>query len=144
MSPVSAANDSYLANNPGLGTTDLDGGGANDFFLSFQVEMPSLNQAFQSIVSTSTGTTPDPLSASSPMQLILGTSTQSNSLNQDFAGSDPSDPNYDGSKTWAELGMASAPYTAEGTGPIPEPAAYGLLIALSASIVTACRRRRVR
>lgn len=141
LSPVSAENDSYLANNPTSATTDIDGGGSNDYFLSFQVNMVALSDNYQSIVAASTGTTPDPITADTAIQMILGTSTQQNSLNQDFGGSDPDDPNYDPNLTWSELGMASAVYTADGTSPVPEASSYPLLIGL-VSLGIALNRRR--
>lgn len=133
LSAVSATNDSYLLAGGSGASTDIDGAGDNDYFISFQVAMSSLNAAFKSI----TGATTD-LTESTEMSFIVITSTNPNSLNQDFGGVGK---DFDGDLSWEELGISSSSYTADGKSPVPEPSTYALLFGLVALGAAVVRRR---
>ena len=104
----SAANYNWtavsLTNDPSVGTaTDLDGGGQNDYFLSFAVPFSDVVTQLATLGITGVNDT-------TLFSYVVATSTQGNSLNQDLNGVDK---NYDPNATWASLGVM-----ADGTAPI--------------------------
>lgn len=100
---------------PGVATTDYDADGATDFFLSFLVPFQAVvdQLALQGITFDDT----------TPFQLVAGTSTQPNALNQDLGGTDG---NTSSTSTWATLGAVSAPIRP--ILAVPEPSTASLLV----------------
>jgi hypothetical protein len=115
-----------LTNDPSVGTaTDLDGGGQNDYFLSFAVPFNDVVTQLANLGITGVNDT-------TTFSYVVATSTQGNSLNQDLNGVGK---NYDPNATWSSLGVM-----ADGTSPIaavPEPnfgwGVAGFLFAIVAS-----------
>jgi len=107
--------------------TDLDGGGKEDYYLTFVVP-------FGDVV-TQLGILGITFDENSTVQYVFGTSTQTNALNQDLAG-----PNggITSSLAWDELGAISLEYSASGT-PVPEPST-ALLLGLGLVSLAAVRR----
>jgi hypothetical protein len=113
---------------------DLDGGGGNDFFLSFAIPFADIvaQLAARGIVADE----------STRFSYVIATSTQGNSLNQDLMGVGA---NYNTNSTWSQLGVLS-----DGTPPIsvvPEAnTIIGLALlacAIGAHRVWQQRRRRL-
>lgn len=137
--------DSVTPDSPNSTTADLDGGGAEDYFFSFQVDMATLVKAVY--VSTElnpnkTAFEPDLMSA---MTFMAATSTQDNAFNQDLNGQDGDALNYNNQgkdTTWVALGAASDPYTASGAEPVPEPSSFALIFGLAGLGFAAIRRRK--
>lgn len=128
LSLVSAANDSYVAANPGIPSLlDIDADTKNDMFLSFKVPMAALNTAYLTYFPSNV-----PLTDRTLMSFVLLTATQANSFNQDFGGL----PKTFADDTWVNLGAISSP------SEVPEPATYALLLGLLALSLTANRRQR--
>ena len=117
-------------------TTDLNGDGTEtDYFLSFQVDMLSLNTAYQGI----TGNV-NVLTASSEMMMVVGSSTNGQNFNQDFGGVNGT---IGADLLWtAPGGVGGQIYTAEGDSPVPEPSAYALIFGFFAGGLVCFRRRR--
>ncbi|MFA4944052.1 MAG: PEP-CTERM sorting domain-containing protein [Lentisphaeria bacterium] len=115
-----------LALDPTATNLDLDGTGDTDYFLSWQIPFEAAVTALQSKGIS--------ITESTHLGLVLATSTQPNSLNQDLNG-----PNggTNSSSTWATLGAISTPVGANGV--VPEPAVAGLLLLAAAGLL---RRRR--
>lgn len=114
---------------------DLDGGLDTDYFLSFQVDLASLNTAYQDI----SGTT-NTIAADTEMMLIMGSSTNGQNVNQDFGGLDGS---TNATLPWADPNGIGAPiYTTEGTSPVPESGTYALIFGAVAGAFVLIRRRR--
>jgi hypothetical protein len=94
-----------LTNDPSVGTaTDLDGGGQNDYFLSFSVSFSDV--VIQLAARGITG-----FDENTPLAYVIATATQANSLNQDLNGVGK---NYDGSAIWSTLGVLSDGMTPAG------------------------------
>lgn len=94
-----------LTNDPTVGTaTDLDGGGQNDYFLSFSVSFSDV--VIQLAARGITG-----FDENTPLAYVIATATQANSLNQDLNGVGQ---NYDGSAIWSDLGVLSDGMTPAG------------------------------
>lgn len=92
-----------LTNDPSVGTaTDLDGGGQNDYFLSFAVPFNDVVTQLSSLGITGVNDT-------TMFSYVVATSTQGNSLNQDLNGVGK---NYDPNGTWASLGVLADPTNA--------------------------------
>jgi hypothetical protein len=111
---------------PTATTFDFDGLGDNDYFLSFVIP-------FDQIVAQLVAKGMTDFDDTSPFQLVAGTSTQPNALNQDLGG-----PNggTTSTQTWQELGALSNPII-----PIPEPDT-GALFGLGLVALAAAKRRR--
>ncbi len=106
-----------LTNDPSVGSeTDLDGGGKNDYFLSFSVP-------FNDVVVELAARGISGFNQNSPLAYVIATATQANSLNQDLNGVGQ---NYDGSATWSVLGVQSD--TMSPAGPVPEPSIFAFVL----------------
>ena len=130
-----AANYSWTivstTNDPSVGTAlDLDGGGQNDYFLNFALP-------FNDIVTQLGAAGITGINESSTFSYVIATSTQGNSLNQDLNGVGK---NYDGSATWATLGVLADPTTP--VSAVPEPSA-GIAVAAFAAVLLALRYRKI-
>jgi len=114
-----AANYSWmpvsLANDPSATTTDVDGGGGTDYFLSFTI-------SFSDLVSMATNVVPR-FNESSLVNFVAITGTQLNSLNQDINGVNGG---INSSLTWNDLGAFSQTYTGGGELAVPEPSSAAL------------------
>lgn len=135
---LTALNYSWTAVNttidPTVGTsTDLNGDGKNDYFLTFTLP-------FADIVAQlgAKGITVD---ENSSFAYVVATATQANALNQDLNGVGHT---YDGNATWTSLGIIANPITAGGV-PVPEPnAAFIAAIVVALAIAHASFRSSVR
>ncbi len=127
---VLGENEGY--NGPGA-SEDLNGDGFSDYFVSFQVEMSVLNQQYQAISGTS-----NELKADSQMRLVLGTSSNDQNFNQDWAGMAG---NINEDAVWDES-LGTQIYTLQGATPVPEPSSYALIFAALAGIVGCLKRWR--
>jgi hypothetical protein len=105
-----------VTSDPGNTSTDIDGDGKNDYFISFSVDFQQLvNQLGGAIDETST------------VSYVAGTSTNSNSVNQDWAG--PQGLSATVSNTlWSSLGAFSNPAPVTPVVPTPEPETALLLV----------------
>jgi len=112
---------------PSATTFDFDNDTNNDYFLSFVIP-------FQDIV-TQLGM--PGFDEDSPFQLVAGTSTQPNALNQDLGGPEGGD---DSTQTWEDLGAMTTPFSPSGS-PIPEPNT-GALVGFGLVVLAAAKRRR--
>ena len=119
-------------NDPSVGSAlDLDGGGQNDYFLSFGLP-------FGDIV-TQLATKGIIVDQNSTFSYVISTATQANSLNQDLNGVGKT---YDGAATWSALGALSDPMSAAGVALVPEPNAAWLAgVLMFAGAVLRQRRR---
>lgn len=115
---------------PGVATTDVDADGNTDFFLTFLIP-------FQAIVDA-LGLQGIGFDETSVMQLVIGTSTQPNALNQDLGGPDGGTTS---STSWAALGAMTNPVSPVLLTPEPAP---GLLVAFGLLAISAIRRRQLR
>jgi len=97
---------------------DLDADGNTDYFLSWLVPF---NDIVTLLSSAPHGITID---ENSPLQYVVGTSTQDNALNQDLGGPDGGTTS---ALTWEELGAVSDPVTPTGVL-VPEPGSLSLLL----------------
>lgn len=97
---------------------DLDADGNTDYFLSWLVP-------FNDIVTLLSGAPHGiTIDENSPVQYVVGTSTQDNALNQDLGGPDGGTTS---ALTWAELGAVSDPFIPTGVF-VPEPGSLSLLL----------------
>jgi hypothetical protein len=122
---------------PSVGTSlDLDGGGQNDYFLTFDVPFSDVVAQLSAIGITG-------FDQNSTLTYVIATATQANSLNQDLNGVDK---NYDGSATWSTLGVLSEQMSASGISAVPEinPAAWIALLAAGLIGDRLVRGRRLR
>jgi hypothetical protein len=120
-----------LTIDPSVGTaTDIDGGGQNDYFLSFAIP-------FNDIVTQLGLRGISGVNENSTFSYVMATATQANSLNQDLNGLPKT---YDGTATWGALGALSNPLSASGLAVVPEPGA-GLVVGLFSLVALATRRR---
>lgn len=125
------------------GPDDVDGGGADDYFLSFSVDVATLLKAIAvSATINNGGADPAPtFDLESGVSFIAATSVNGNNLNQDIGGV----PNLKGvnlDDTWAVLGAKSDTYTPDGATAVPEPTTSVLLLGLCAGALVLTRRRR--
>lgn len=117
-----AANYSWMAvtpaNDPGGTSTDLDGAGQTDYFLSFVVP-------FADVVAMAHTWGLAGFDEHSPVSCVAATATQANSLNQDVNGVTGGVKSSD---SWTALGGLSEPITAGGLVPVPEPSTLALVV----------------
>ena len=122
--PVNATID------PSVGTaTDLDGGGQNDYFLTFSIPFADikLQLAARGIAG---------IDQNSSFSYVVATATQANSLNQDLNGVGK---NYDGAATWSSLGAVTNTASPASFIQVPE-AGTGALLLLGLSSLIGMRR----
>jgi len=120
-----------LTIDPSVGmSTDIDGGGQNDYFLSFAVP-------FNDVVTQLNLRGISGVNENSVFSYVMATATQANSLNQDLNGLPKT---YDAAATWGALGALSNPLSASGLAVVPEPSA-GIIIALFSLLAVATRKR---
>lgn len=100
---------------PSATSTDLDGGGDTDYFLSFTLPFADLVAMADDVVHG--------FDQNSVLQYVAITATQANSLNQDVNGVDG---NVNSSETWTTLGALSSAYTAGCVPHLPEPTTSSL------------------
>jgi len=95
---------------PSATIIDVDGDGKVDHFLSFAVPFQDLVNRLSAVGITG-------VNQNTPLQYVIGTSTNANTLNQDISG-----PNggTSSTSTWAVLGATTLRYSAAGTQ-VPEP-----------------------
>lgn len=135
---ITSANYSWmpvsLTNDPSLGSaTDLDGGGQTDYFLSFSIQ-------FSDVVSQLSTRGITNFDQNSPISLVIATSTQGNSLNQDLNGVAK---NYDANAVWSSLGVVTDSVTSSGTFlSVPEPRTF--VIGLSGLVFLGYHLRRAK
>ncbi|CAA6679112.1 MULTISPECIES: PEP-CTERM sorting domain-containing protein [unclassified Lentimonas] len=120
-------------------SNDLDGVKNNvDYFVSFQVDMVSLNAAYQSMYGYN-----QTLDEDSAMMLVLGSATNDNSFNGDVAGINGT---AGADLIWTDPNGVGAPIdTASGTlpaSPVPEPSSYALIFGVFVGSLVFFRRRR--
>lgn len=128
---VTAVNDPTVN-----GALDIDGGGKNDYFLSFSAD-------FADIVAQLSAKGISGFNENSTLSYVISTATQANSLNQDLNGVGK---NFDGASTWSNLGVLSSPMTPAGKPVIPEanPALIASLVAGLAIAHRFLKSRRLR
>jgi hypothetical protein len=122
---------------PTVGTaTDIDGGGQNDYFLSFKIP-------FNDIVTQLSAQGINGVTRSSTFSYIIATATQANSLNQDINGIGQT---FDGSATWSSLGAIANDLTADGMSVVPEFSPFGAVTVLAVLAVAhdVWRRKKTR
>jgi hypothetical protein len=137
--PTAGANYSWAAVNttidPTVGTaTDLDGGGQNDYFLSFSVPFNDIVTKLNA--KGITGITPD-----SAFSYVIATATQANSLNQDLDGVGKT---YDASAIWSVLGVVTDSAAPSGVAVVPEMDALFPVIAILSAVIAHWHVRRRR
>jgi hypothetical protein len=102
---------------PGESTFDLDADGNTDHFLSWLVP-------FNDVVTHLSNAYGIAIDEATPVQYVVGTSSQDNALNQDLGGPDGGTTS---SETWEALGALSNPVTSTGVV-VPEPSSLALLL----------------
>jgi hypothetical protein len=117
---------------PGETDFDLDSDGDSDYFVSWLVP-------FDAIVSLLSNVHGIDITENTPVQYVVGTSTQDNALNQDLGGPDGE---TDSPLDWGTLGALTDPITPGGVL-APEPSSIALLL-LGLLALSAGRRRRSR
>lgn len=111
---------------PAASTFDVDADGDTDYFLTFAVP-------FDDVVAALAARGIAGVDETSPLRYVLGTSTQSNALNQDLGGPDGG---TDSDLTWEELGALASPSPAN---PVPGP---GVAVLVGTALAAGVRRRR--
>ena len=111
---------------------DIDGGGQNDYFLSFSI-------SFNDVVTQLAAQGISGFNENTTISYVVATATQANSLNQDLNGVGAT---YDGASTWSTLGVVSNPISPAGIYPVPEPSSVMLVIWGSVGFVLFRRIRR--
>ena len=116
--------------------TDLDGGGQNDYFLTFSVP-------FNDVVTQLSGRGITGIDQNSAFAYVIATATQANSLNQDINGVGKT---FDPAATWSTLGVVSNSLTADGLAAVPEVKPFLSLAAVLVIVIghDSLRRRSVR
>jgi hypothetical protein len=106
---------------PGLIDTDLNGDNKIDAFLTFRVQFAGAAGS-ATLQGALAGLSSININQSTSLAYVIATSTQQNSLNQDIGGLPK---NFDGTKTWKQLGAITPPLHVNGaiTG-TPEPATW--------------------
>ncbi len=144
---ANAANYDYRAVNylsDGGTLNDLTPGGTDtDYYVSCIVSFADV-AAFLTAQLPAVFNATNPLTENTPLRYVLGTSTQSNSLNQDLGGIDNSKAaKVDLSQTWTNLGGFSPTLSASGQlAAVPELSASLLAVIASALSFSFHRRRR--
>jgi len=87
------------------GNTDIDGGGKNDYFVSYKVSFAEVKAELAELNIAGNPAGGIAVTRFSPMRFILATATQSNSLNGDIGGIVGANKS---SLTWQQLGAFSA------------------------------------
>jgi hypothetical protein len=117
---------------PTATTFDFDSDGDNDYFLSFVIP-------FQDIVDElAARSVPIAFDEDSEFQLVAGTSTQPNALNQDLGGPDGGTRS---TQTWSDLGAMSTTFAPADLFPAPEPDSAALSGLGLVGLAAASRRR---
>lgn len=109
------------------GPADLDADGEDDYYLSFAVPFADLVTEVNALGLPGFGGLDD----QTQVAYVTGTSTNSNSVNQDWSGPDGG---TGWSQPWAAIGAISSPIT------VPEPAS-GALLVLGLALLAVGRRR---
>jgi len=125
----------FLAGNDWATTTDFDGGGSADYYVSFQLPFSDL----LGYLSTKGITQADgnPLNENSPLRYVLATSTQGNSFNQDVGGLNGYNKNS--AVTWEQEGFGNY---ISGNGQVLVPEASSALLLMMGGLGLLLRRRR--
>jgi len=129
---VSAVND------PTASSYDIDADGNNDYFLSFVIPFQDIVNELVAKGIAEGNTTLQNFDQDSEFQLVAGTSTQANALNQDLGGPDGGTTS---TETWAALGAMSTLISATDLLLIPEPDT-GSLFGLGLVLLATAKRRR--
>lgn len=110
---------------------DVDGFGSDDYFLTFSVPFSDLADALN-------------IDSGTVLGFVAITSQNLQQINNDFNGIDNNDPNFNPDAPWndPDQPIVSQPYTPESESPIPEPAAFALLLGLAAGICLLRRPQR--
>jgi hypothetical protein len=133
--PVNFATDGGTTNDLTPGST-----GDTDYYVSFSVSFSDV-ATFLTAQLPTVFTASTPFTENTPIRYVLGTSTQSNSLNQDLGG--VNNKNFSGTSTWTTLGAFSPTITATGQlVAVPELSSSFLAIVVSALSFSFHRRRR--
>jgi hypothetical protein len=124
-----------LTIDPSVGTAlDLDGGGHNDYFLSFKIPLTDI--ITQLAARGITG-----IDQNSIFNYVMATATQANSLNQDLNGVGKT---YDPNATWSTLGVLSDPISASGIAAVPEASTSVAVVLLAIFAIAVHSRPRSR
>jgi len=132
----SAANYSWaavtLAIDPSATSTDLDGGGDTDYFLTFTLPFADLVTMAETLVPG--------FNENSVVSYVAATANQANNLNQDINGLTGG---LNSGSTWEALGALSSTYTASGIPAMPEPSTATLLFLGLAGLLVIQRSRKL-
>jgi hypothetical protein len=133
--PVNSVSDGGSLNDLTPGGTDTD------YYVSFQLSFAAI-ATFLTAQLPGVFTVASPLTENTPLRYVVGTSTQSNTLNQDLGGIDNSGA-ADLNQTWTALGGFTPIISATGQlASVPECSATLLAIVASALGFSFNRRRR--
>jgi hypothetical protein len=125
-------------NDPTASSFDIDADGNNDFFLSFVIPFQDIVDELVAKGLAEGNTTLQNFDQNSEFQLVAGTSTQANALNQDLGGPDGGTKS---TESWADIGAMSTALAAADLLPVPEPDT-GALFGLGLVLMAAAKRRR--